>query len=39
MMEASVLGFQFIGDLYQEDEDFKPYLNDQEGSKHGPYTQ
>ena len=37
-MEASVLGFQFIRDLYQEDEDFKPYLNGQEGSKHSLYT-
>ena len=36
VMEARVLGFQFIGGLYQEDEDFKPYLNGQEDSKHNP---
>jgi len=29
MMETRVLGFQFIRDLYQEDEDLRPYLNDQ----------
>ena len=39
MTEARILGFQFIRDLHREDEDFKPYLNDQEGSKHSPYTQ
>jgi len=38
VMETRVLGFQFIRDLYLEDEDFKPYLNGQEGSKHSPYT-
>ena len=37
VMEARVLGFQFIHDHYKEDEDFKPYLNDQEGNKQGPY--
>jgi len=38
MMEARVLGFQFIHGLYQEDEDFKPYLHEQEGHEHSPYT-
>jgi len=38
VMEARVLGFQFIRGLYQEDEDFKHYLYEQEGHKHSPYT-
>jgi len=28
VMEARVLGFKFIQELYHDDEDFKPYLND-----------
>jgi len=38
MMEARVLGFQFIRELYQEDEDFKHYLLEQKDHKHSPYT-
>jgi len=38
VMEARVLGFQFIRELYQHDEDFKHYLYDQDGRRHSPYT-
>ena len=38
MMEARVLGFKFIQDLYQDDEDFKSYLNYQDNHKHTPYA-
>jgi len=37
-MEARVLGFQFIRELYQDDEEFKHYLHDQDDYKHIPYT-
>jgi len=37
VMEARVLGFQLIRELYQEDEDFKHYLHEQEGHKQSPY--
>ena len=38
MMEPRVLGFTFIQEFYHDDEDFKPYLNDQDNDKHCPYT-
>jgi len=38
VMEARVLGFKFIQELYHDDEDFKPSLNDQDNHKHRPYT-
>jgi len=38
VMEARVLGFQFIRELYQDDEEFKHYLHDQDDYKHIPYT-
>ena len=38
VMEARVLGFKFIQELYHDDEDFKPYFNDQDNHKHSPYT-
>jgi len=34
MIEARVLGFKFIQEFYHDDEDFKPYLNDQDNHKH-----
>jgi len=38
VMEARVLGLQLIRELYQDDEDFKHYLYDQDDRKHNPYT-
>jgi len=38
VMKATVLGFQLIRELYQDDEDFKHYLHDQDDRKHNPYT-
>jgi len=37
-MEVRVLGFKFIQELYHDDENFKPYLSDQDDHKHSPYT-
>ena len=38
MMEARVLGFKLNQEFYDDEEDFKPYLNDQDSHKHSPYT-
>jgi len=37
-METRVLGFQFIRELDQDDEDFRNYLHDADDRKHIPYT-
>jgi len=37
-MEVTILGFKFIEELYHDDENSKPYLNDQDNHKHSPYT-
>ena len=33
VIKARVLGFKFIQELYYDDEDFNPYLNDQDDQK------
>ena len=36
--QHSLLVVMEARELYNDDEDFKPYLNDQDNHKHSPYT-